>query len=139
MGIKPLYIVLLVTGVALLAVGVTLAFTLQAPEQTSESQSDIPRYTADQVIAIVQAKYPACFKMVGEAATPPAISIELAPKRIASRQGRIDLLAEDPPQFSVVWKVTVTCPPMYFLPYPDLGTKNKTLYFYECDSSLRNK
>jgi hypothetical protein len=34
MGIKPLYIVLLVTGVALLAVGVTLAFTLQSHEPT---------------------------------------------------------------------------------------------------------
>ena len=43
MNIKPLYTVLLVAGVALLAVGVTLAFALQVPEPT-QAPSQQPAY-----------------------------------------------------------------------------------------------
>ena len=54
MNIKPLYTVLLVAAVALLAVGVTLVITLQAPEQTPA----YPKMTASQVCQYVNQALP---------------------------------------------------------------------------------
>jgi hypothetical protein len=142
--VRKILLSILVAAVALLAVGITLAFTLRAPEQTSESQPDIPRYTADQVIAIVQAEYPACFKkeLIGqdvggifryiEVNTPPIISVKPSymldlyeRMRVAERGGS-----------TAVWEVTVRCPFGYhFRDY----TRSKVLYFYEWDGSLRNR
>lgn len=53
MNIKPLYAVLAVIGLLLLAIGATLLFTQQAPDLAPAP--DIARYTADQVIAVARA------------------------------------------------------------------------------------
>lgn len=50
---KGWHIILLCLGVSLLAVGGTLLLTQQAEEEAP--QPDIPRYTADQVIAVAKA------------------------------------------------------------------------------------
>ncbi len=129
MKIKPLYAVLLVTALVLLAVGVTLYFTWEAPEQTSQPQSYTPTYTADQVIAIAQAKYPACFKqeLIGQDSggmfryqtvdTPTQISVQFVGGT------------------SHAWKVVITCPVRYLL---QDRTTGKTLYFWETDGALHN-
>lgn len=129
MTIKPLYVILLVAGVALLAVGATLLITQQSSEQTPASQPDIQRYTADQVIAIAQAQYPTCFKRerIGEDAggmflyrtvdTPSSISVTY----IGGSRG--------------AWKVKISCPFGYRL--GDYAYVSKTLYFYESDGTLR--
>lgn len=117
MKIKPLYAVLLVAAVVLLVVGVTLYFTWETPEQTSQPQSYTPTYTADQVIAIAQAQYPACFNRDRTVDTPSSISV----KHIGGSRG--------------AWRVEISCPARYF--HNDYSMGTKTLYFYESDGTLR--
>jgi hypothetical protein len=54
MNIKPLYVVLAVAAVALLAAGITLAFTLRTPEAQPTSTIDMPYLTSQEAIAIAQ-------------------------------------------------------------------------------------
>ncbi len=54
--IKPLYAILLVVGLLMLAIGGTLAVTQSTQQQSPPP--DVPRYTADQVISVVHAYDP---------------------------------------------------------------------------------
>ena len=52
MNIKTSHFVLLFIGITLIVGGLIWLFFSQSPNSTSTPQSDIPRYTADQVIYI---------------------------------------------------------------------------------------
>ncbi len=100
-----------------------------AQTQTPAPKPYTPKYTADQVIVIAQAKYPTGFKqeIIGEdtqgvfrhqtVTTPTSISV----KYIGGSKA--------------AWEVKISLPFGYR--YSDYTYGTKTLYFYEGDGSLR--
>ena len=117
-----------------LIVIVVLAMVAIGCARTSQLQPHEPRYTADQVIAVVQAQYPACFEPEVAPVVPPTDSLGFG--NMVYRE------VSESPSISVnyiggstsVWKVTVNCPRGY--KFKD-GTSSKALHFYESDGSLR--
>lgn len=91
--------------------------------QTPTTQPYKSRYTADQVIYIAQAQYPACYRRQSgmDVQAPPSITVTYVGGSRAA------------------WKVQITCPPYFYqLGQPLSGVTSKTLYFYETDGSLRD-
>ena len=98
---------LIVTAVLVLALGIISCTPIEQP--------DIPTYTADQVIAVAQARYPSCYYRYDRTVdTPTSISVEYIG---VSKKA---------------WKVVISCPQGYRL---DDWTTSKTLYFSEIDGS----
>lgn len=113
---------LVITAVIILLLGVISC------ANTPQPQTYTSKYTADRVIIIAQAQYPACYKTESrgfgstreswEVQTPPSITVAYVGGSHAA------------------WKVQINCPPGYHLKSP-IGT-SLTLYFYETDGSLRD-
>lgn len=97
---------------------------VQSPEQY------VPKYSADQVIKVVKAQYPACFKqertgtdadgmfLYRTVETPTQISVQF----IGGSKG--------------TWKVTIICPYSYRLGAPSSQVTSLTSYFWESDGAL---
>jgi hypothetical protein len=99
-------------------------------ESTISTPTQYNKYSADQVIDVVKAQYPACFKRerTGTDAggmfqyttldTPSQISVQF----IGGSKG--------------AWKVTITCPHSYRLGAPSSQVISLTCYFWEIDGGL---
>ena len=95
--------------------------------QPTQPQPYVPRYTADQVVYIVSAKYPVAYKRHFTENPLTGVSqtiMDQSPTSITASY--ID---------TAVWKVVVDAPQGHFLSYATLE-KSKTLYFYESDAGL---
>lgn len=91
-----------------------------AQSQTPPPPPDIPRYTADQIIAVAQAKYDAV--------------------RIGTRTDRTEPKVEVSYEGQGVWQVIIRPPLGYYLqtgPYPGGPLVGIVLYFYEDTGQLK--
>jgi hypothetical protein len=86
----------------------------------SSTATYTPKYTADKVIYIAQAKYPIAYKGNNLNSTQAPTSITAI---------YID---------AAVWKVNITCPYQYQIGQLNSGISALTLYFYEGDGSFHN-
>ena len=105
-GVGVKRIALIVTAVLVLVLGIISC--------TSVDQADTPTYTADQVIAVAQARYPDYESYSGRTLSP---SISVA------------YIGES------VWRVNISCPSGYRVSGRYVGS-NITLYFYETTGVL---
>ena len=106
--------ILLLMAVLLLLLGCS-----QPKVQTSTQY--VPRYSAEQVIAVVRAQYPTSFKreVTGQySTTPTQISVQFVGGT------------------SHAWKATITSPRGYYLQIGS-GITSLEVYFWETDGSLR--
>ena len=115
--------------VPFIVIGLIFTVGCGEPEPQTPKQY-IPRYSADQVIAVVKAQYPACFRQE---------------RTGTDASGMFQYkIVDTPTQVSVqfvggtshAWKATITCPQGYTM---QMGTKIFSLevYFWETDGSLR--
>ena len=98
-------VALVVTAVLVLVLGITSCISVD--------QSDTPTYTADQVIAVAQARYPSCSNVARTKSATPSISVNFVSDGY--------------------WRVSITCPQGYRF---DDWSSSKTLYFYEATGAL---
>ena len=133
---KLSHIIILCIAIASLAIGGTLLWFPQFFTQKTSTQSyetPIPTYTStytpDQVIAIVQAQYPACYK--SEIASIDASGVF----RHRTVNTPTSISATYIGGFRGKWKIIVSCPFSYRL-YPSSSAVKVKLYFYEDDGSL---
>jgi hypothetical protein len=121
---------------SILLVGMPLIFTACASTESTTISTPTqytPKYSADQVIDVVKAQYPSCFKrertgtdangmfQYNTVDTPTLISVQF----IGGSKG--------------AWKFTVTCPSGYYLVHASSGAISLTGYFWESDGGLYNK
>ena len=116
-------------SVSLLVISLIFAIGCGEPEVQTPKEY-VPKYSADQVIAVVKAQYPACFKRerTGTDAsgmfqyttldTPPQISVQF----VGGSKG--------------AWKVIITCPYGYRLASLTSQVTSLTAYFWESDGAL---
>ena len=108
------------------------------PIVTSQS----PTYSQNQVISIVQAQYPVCFKheLVGvDANGIYRYTILQTPTLLTAAFKGFSPYRDNSGKTvsSGVWEVLVNCPPGYFLFTYNSGKYSQVVYFYEYDGSLR--
>ncbi len=86
--------------------------------QTPQYKPYVPKYTADQVIAVVRASYPVGYtRSYPQTTTPTIISVRYIGGTRAA------------------WQAQISLPSRYYL---QGGLSSKTLYFYETAGSLRD-
>ena len=116
--------ILLLMTVLLLLLGCSQP-EVQTPKQY------VPKYSADQVIAVVRAQYPTCFKRE---------------RTGMDASGMFQYRTVDTPtQISVqfvggtthAWKAIITCPQDYTMPIGAREARGWIVYFWETDGSLR--
>ncbi len=104
---------------------------------TSEPPPDVPRYTADQVIAVAQAKYPVGYGTETERVIRPGTE-DWAMPQYEFKSKRI----ETPTSVSVNyigdgrWEVTISLPSRYHFK-DEAYVNSKTLYFDEATGQIR--
>ena len=115
--------------VPLIIIGLIFTIGCGEPEVQTPKQY-VPKYSADQVISVVKAQYPICFKRerTGTDAsgmfqyatldTPSQISVQF----IGGSKG--------------AWKVTIASPYSYSLGSLNSGIASQTGYFWESDGAL---
>ena len=110
--------------------GLVLAMAMVGCSQPETPRQYVPKYTADQVIAVVKAQYPACFKREGTGMDASGMF----------QYRTVDTATQISVQFvggtSHAWKATITCPQGYTM---QIGTNitGLVVYFWETDGSLR--
>jgi len=116
-----------VRWVSILLLMAVLLFLLGCSQPKVQTPTQyVPRYTADQVITVVRAQYPVCFKTerVGQDArtvdTPTQISVQFVGGT------------------SHAWKATITCPLGYRMRVVAGTTTIWLVYFWESDGSLHS-
>jgi len=107
--------------------GLVLATAMVGCSQTETPRQYVPKYSADQVITIVRAQYPTCFKQEWS--------------EVDGRFRTLDTSSQISVQFvggtSHAWKATITCPSGYHLKIGAGQARQWVVYFWETDGSLR--
>jgi len=115
--------------VLLLVIGLIFTVGCGEPEVQTPKQY-VPKYSANQVIDVVRAQYPTCFKRE---------------RTGTDASGMFQYTTLDTPtQISVqfvggtshAWKATITCPPGYTIPIGASRARAWQVYFWETDGSL---
>ena len=99
--------------VALIVTAILVLGIMGCEQIAGTERPDLPSYTADQVIAVAQARYPTCFNVARTKSATPSISVNFVGDGY--------------------WRVSITCPQGYRL---DDWSSSKTLYFYEATGAL---
>lgn len=112
-----------VTVAVVLALGI--AACTPTTSGTTTPTPDIPKYTADQVVMVAQARYPTCFRTeIVERRNVHTYTTSIVSVSYIGGSRR-------------AWKVEVSCPHLHRL--VDALTTKEVLYFYETDGSLSDK
>lgn len=115
--------------VVLLVIGLIFTVGCGEPEVQTPKQY-VPKYSANQVIDVVRAQYPTCFKREETGWDAGGMM----------RYTTVDTPTQISVQFvggtAHAWRATITCPPGYYIYIGTSTARVWIVYFWETDGSL---